>query len=125
MTDETKAADAKAKADAKAADDAAKAKAAADKAEADRIANDPVHVPDSLKATALGVARDEQAKRAADAAYAASRAADVDPNASLPGKTPVERAWDKAYTEAVATVADEAKKADTKKADAPKADAKK
>jgi hypothetical protein len=115
VADESKAAADKAKADAKAADDAAKAKVEADKAEADRIKNDPVHVPDSLKATALGVARDEQAKRDADVAFAAARAADVDPAAAVPGKTLTERAWDKAMTEATATVAGEAKKADAKK----------
>jgi len=98
VTDDTKAADARAKEDAKVTADTAKAKVASDKAENDRVLNDPIDVPDGLLKTAHGVALDEQRKQLADAADAAQRA-------QLPaGKTDVERRWDKAITTAKANV---------------------
>jgi hypothetical protein len=99
--DAATAAAAKKAADDKAADDK---KAADERAKADK----DLFVPQTTKDQALGIAREEKAKADAAAKLAKDAASDVDPKASLfPGKTLLERVWDKAMAEATELVAKE------------------
>ena len=77
-------------------------------AELDRIAADDVFVPQSLLRIAEGIAREDVARAAAAELAAEAVAADAE-GAPTTDKSVAERRWDKAMTEAKATVAAEAK----------------